>query len=105
MLENEVIAANHSSCKDECVEGTWKIENDFDMMPEENSEWSNNLKHKTASKVEVLIVLDLVQKVARNTRNEHENALKMNVDCKVVWAMLTADSLNILNVRWMEVPS
>ena len=40
-----------------------------------------------------MVVLDVVQKVAKNTRNENEDALKAHIDCKVVWKMLTAHSL------------
>ena len=88
MIENEAIDTADSSCKDEHVAGAWEIENDFDVVSEENNVQSNNWKHSTATTAQALVVLDLVQALARSMRNENEGALKIRVDCKVVWAML-----------------
>ena len=39
--ENEVIAENDNSCKEECVAGSWTIEDDFAMVSDDSSAWSS----------------------------------------------------------------
>ena len=38
-------------------------------------------------------MLDLVETVAKNMKNENEGALKTHVDCKTAWYFLTDDML------------
>ena len=40
-----------------------------------------------------MLVIELVQALARNMRNEHEGTLKICMYCKVAWEMITADRL------------
>ena len=55
--------------------------------------WSNKRKHNAAAESEEFIVLDLVQIVGKNVRNENKGALKTHLDYKVVLEILTTDRI------------
>ena len=48
--------------------GTCAIEDDYDIVSEENSDFCNKWKHKTDARAEALKVLDLEQTVLRNIK-------------------------------------
>ena len=69
---NEAISITGASCKDEYVVRSWTIEEDFEIDSDKNSVCSNKWKSNAAEAVEeALIVLDSVQKVARNMKHEN----------------------------------
>ena len=55
--------------------GSWTIEDDFEITKDKNSVWSNKWKQNAAASAQVLIVLDFMEIVARNMRNETEGVL------------------------------
>ena len=55
--------------------------------------WSNKWSHNTPLVAETLAVLDLVEIVVSNIKYVEEGRIKVHMDCKKVWELLTVDSL------------
>ena len=69
-----MIAATNDFCKEEFIERSWVIEDDYESVLEEHSTYSNKLKHDTALSAEAMIVLDLAEVVIRNMKKTHKKA-------------------------------
>ena len=75
------------------MQRSWTKNDNFDIVSEESSMWSNKWKHNIDVTAEDLIVLDLVRIVAQNMMHGNEGALKIHLYCKVVWEILTTNRL------------
>ena len=54
------------------------------------------MESNTAVASESLIILDLVQAVVKNIGKDIIGSSNMHADCKVVWELLTLDSLKTI---------